>query len=362
MAASLALLLAHVMTPSLAPGDPAPPLAVRKWLQGEPLATLEPGKVHVVEFWASWCGPCKVEMPHLVGLAKKYEGKVIFIGVSVWDNPTDAEKSWAVVGSPIPYRLAEDKIPESLLTEKDPATFARRSMTDGAMSSQWLVASGLEKVGIPAAFIVDKAGRIAWAGNPSRLDKPLEAVLAGKWDTDAARRDHIELVTETDLLGKAMADWEKQIEAKQPAEAVKEATDFVFAKPKYRALLLGEVFGQLYVQQKDTEAATRLARRALPLQTDPDNDPLPTIAYFIAFKTPAGLKPDLALGMQVAKQADKNQSGKHPGVKESLAQLAFLQGDLKAAVKYQSEAIAIRPSESKKKRLAELQAALSKGG
>ncbi|MBS1709486.1 MAG: redoxin family protein [Armatimonadetes bacterium] len=362
MAASLALLLAHVLSPSLAPGDAAPPLAVRKWLQGEPMATFAPGKVHVVEFWASWCGPCKVEMPHLVGLAKKYEGKVTFVGVSVWDNPADAEKSWAVAGNPIPYRLAEDKIPDNLLAEKDPAAFARRSMSEGAMSSQWLVASGLEKVGIPAAFIVNQSGRIAWAGNPSRLDKPLDAVLAGKWDIDAARRDHIDLVTETDLLGKAMADWEKRIEAKQDAEAVKEATDFAFAKPKYRALLLAQVFGQLYVQQRDADAASKLARRALPLQTDPDNDPLPTIAYSIAFKTPADLKPDLALGMQVAKQADKNQSGKHPGVKESLAQLAFLQGDLKGAVKYQSEAIAIRPSDSKKKRLAELQAALSNGG
>src|SRR5205809_672183 len=40
--------------PTLKVGDPAPPLKVTKWLQGAEVKQFEPGKVYVVEFWATW--------------------------------------------------------------------------------------------------------------------------------------------------------------------------------------------------------------------------------------------------------------------------------------------------------------------
>ena len=51
-------------------GDPAPPLSVSKWVKGTP-NKLTPGKVHVVEFWATWCGPCKATIPHITELSKR---------------------------------------------------------------------------------------------------------------------------------------------------------------------------------------------------------------------------------------------------------------------------------------------------
>ena len=61
-------------------GDPAPKLAVKSFVKGEPIKSLEPGKVYVVEFWATWCGPCRVTIPHLTELQKKHVD-VVFVGV-----------------------------------------------------------------------------------------------------------------------------------------------------------------------------------------------------------------------------------------------------------------------------------------
>ena len=59
-------------------------------LDGEPLTLTDlPGPV-VVNFWASWCGPCAKEAPALRNVAKAYDGQVEFVGVNVKDTPAAA--------------------------------------------------------------------------------------------------------------------------------------------------------------------------------------------------------------------------------------------------------------------------------
>jgi len=73
---------------------PAPSFALRR-LVGDGTLRLESlrGKVVVINFWASWCEPCKKEMPRLEQAWQRYRGRgVTFIGVNTTDFTGDAER------------------------------------------------------------------------------------------------------------------------------------------------------------------------------------------------------------------------------------------------------------------------------
>src|SRR4051794_41097831 len=67
--------------------DKAPPVKVTKWLQGKEVKEFAEGKVYVMEFWATWCGPCIVMMPHMSELQAEYKDKgVTFVGFTSKDD------------------------------------------------------------------------------------------------------------------------------------------------------------------------------------------------------------------------------------------------------------------------------------
>lgn len=51
------------------------------------------GKVTLVDFWASWCPPCRAEIPKLQALKARYGDQFDVVGVAVWDNPDDTRKA-----------------------------------------------------------------------------------------------------------------------------------------------------------------------------------------------------------------------------------------------------------------------------
>jgi len=89
-------------------GKPMPSLDLSNWINGEVKPADMKGKVLVVDFYATWCGPCIAAIPHNNELLKKYKGKgLIIVGVCTSDR--GQEKMAAVVKSKgIEYPTARD--------------------------------------------------------------------------------------------------------------------------------------------------------------------------------------------------------------------------------------------------------------
>ncbi|MFM7591973.1 MAG: TlpA family protein disulfide reductase [Isosphaeraceae bacterium] len=141
-------------------GDKAPALAVSAWLKGEPVHQLVEGKAYVVEFWASWCGPCASVMPHVSELQAAYPD-ITFISVAVWEENSEAPTEFVrQLQPPLKHRLAIDQpVPGS-------------DDNSGIMAREWLRAAG--EGGIPTAFLVNTQGVIVWIGHPAELDVILD--------------------------------------------------------------------------------------------------------------------------------------------------------------------------------------------
>lgn len=148
-------------------GDPAPALKASKWLQGEEVRQFEPGIVYVVEFWATWCGPCLRVMPDLAELQAQYKNQgVTCIGYTSRDPNNTEEKVAAFVKKRGP------KLNYTFAYADDPTTL-----------DAWMTAAGRD--GIPCAFVVDKIGRIAYIGDPMYLGVVLPKVVAGNMKAQA---------------------------------------------------------------------------------------------------------------------------------------------------------------------------------
>lgn len=158
----LALLLTSVLAvPSwlqaVEVGEKAPSLTSAAWVKGGP-AEIGKGLV-LVEFWATWCPPCRVTIPNLTKLAKKYAGKLTVVGLS--DEEEEVVKPFVTgQGDAMDYHVgvAEEGLHQAYM--------------DG-------------HVGIPFAFLVGADGVVLWAGHVQGLEQVVAAVIDGTFDAKA---------------------------------------------------------------------------------------------------------------------------------------------------------------------------------
>jgi thiol-disulfide isomerase/thioredoxin len=226
-------------------GDKAPMLKADKWLQGSPVTAFEPGKVYVVEFWATWCGPCIVMMPHMADMAEEYKSKgVTIIGYTAKDPNNGAERV---------AKFVEKRGP------KLGYTFAYSGDRD--TYNAWMTASGQR--GIPCSFVVDKSGKIAYIGHPMFLDGVLPRVLDGSWDAAKGKED-------TEAAVKDFQSAFQAFRAPDPEDGLKALTDLTkkrpaladvpyLLSPRLQLLLKAKKYDELKALAEKT--LTRAARR-----------------------------------------------------------------------------------------------------
>jgi thiol-disulfide isomerase/thioredoxin len=163
-------------------GSKAPKLDIEHWVSNgngkfKPVKEFEAGKVYVVEFWATWCGPCVMSMPHLAETQNKYADKGVQL-ISVSDE--DLETVEGFLKRQVKGSEKEDtdntygKLTSAYCLTTDP---------DNSVNDDYMKAAGQN--GIPTCFIVGKSGQIEWIGHPMEMDEPLEKVVDGSWDRKA---------------------------------------------------------------------------------------------------------------------------------------------------------------------------------
>ena len=133
---------------------PAPDFAV-KIIDGRKVSLRDfKGKPLIINFWASWCPPCREETPLLVETAKRYKGRVKFLGIVFQDTVANVRQFYSEFGVPYPSAI-------------DPTEAASRAY---------------KITGVPETFFIDAKGHlrghVIGAINRETLTKMIDETLA----------------------------------------------------------------------------------------------------------------------------------------------------------------------------------------
>ena len=300
----------------LAPGDKAPMPAIEHVVKGAVPKQFESGKVYVVEFWATWCGPCKASMPHLTKLQKEFKEKgVQIIGVS--DEKLDTVTTfldadgWA------------EKTQYTLATDPDRSTH-----------KAYMEAAGQR--GIPTAFIVGRSGHVEWIGHT--MDEPLKKVVDGSWDraaardefTKAQRFEEVRATAQRELMAAYQAgDWDTLMAKLDELIAVAPAAEREGIELQKFQLMLGPA--------ERPDAAYALARELAA--KSPDNAEMHNMLAWTITTAPGLQNRDLELAKKLADSAVKLTDGNDASILDTLAHVHWGMGEKARAIEIQKDAI-----------------------
>jgi len=302
-------------------GDPAPKLGLKSFVKGDAITAFQPGTVYVLEFWATWCGPCIDAVPHVAAQQAKHPA-VVFVGVDVFEHQP---KLVGAVAQKMPYRVALDDVP------------AGKPVKEGFMVKNWLAKAG--QSAIPTTFIIDGSGRIAWIGHPMNMDLPLGQIAAGTWDNEAAATAYRLQLAHNRLVEKLIKDF-IAVSKKSPAAGV-QYLETALAQNESLFADVGFILFRfrLGVPGNDAHRALALAKKLTSGHFRDDSSWLQRVVQVIVqSKTP--IAPDLlSLAVSASARADELAEEKDAAIADTRAASLFATGSIKEAIKVQERAV-----------------------
>jgi thiol-disulfide isomerase/thioredoxin len=129
------------------------------------------GQVVLLNFWATWCGPCLAELPEMAGLAARMKSENGFRLLSVVVAPAQSEGEFEDLRLQVQAVLDDLEI-DSMTTYADP---------QGSTFDGFLDLSGRESVGVPTNVLVDRQGaiRAVWLGFRPGITEEMESYVRG---------------------------------------------------------------------------------------------------------------------------------------------------------------------------------------
>jgi len=308
-------------------GDRAPAIDVAHWMKGEAVREFEAGKVYVMEFWATWCGPCRAGMPHISELQAKFrEYGVTIVGVS--SEEKEVVEKWMASSA--------GDAEQAKMTWADRMGYTVAVDTDRSVSNEYMRAAGQRF--IPTAFIVGKSGLVEWVGSPRVMEEVIEAVLHDSWDRESfkvkfeekRRADEAQMKLDEKLRSaRKNGDWNAVVAALDEA---------ISANPKDLNLKMDK-FQTLLVSAGRPADAYAFGTDLLSASWD-DPMVLNTVAWFVV--DAKGVEPrDLAFAMKAISRAAELTKQGDPAILDTLARIHFEAGDVAKAIEIQEKAVAL---------------------
>lgn len=309
----------------LMPGDTAPPIKIANWVRGDAVKSFEKDKVYVIEFWATWCGPCIQNIPKLTALqAKHKDAGLVVIGVSSAD-PQGIEAVRPFVermGDKMNYTVA----------------------VDDAFATSKAYMSAVNQNSIPFAFVVDKAGKVAWYGHPANnMEFVVGEVVKGSFDAKTYVDPQVRM---SELSGQvatagASKDWAAADTAF--AEMKKLRPDFANNFDLWR-------FNFLYATRKDVPMAMAYAEEIL--KGPVNDDPMALTGFYGTVTTDPKPSPEaLALALKTMIRSVELSGRKDARLLSILADSQSLSGQHDEAIKTIDEAMAVAADTGTRKAL-----------
>ncbi|HVP12889.1 MAG TPA: redoxin family protein [Phycisphaerae bacterium] len=318
---------------TLSVGDPAPAMKVEKFIKGAPVEKFKPGQVYVVEFWSTWCGPCKTAMPHLTELQKKFKDKATFISVNVWEDNEYNDETLNKV--------------EKFIKKND-ENMGYTVAFDGAKKETdkaYMKAAGQN--GIPTAFVVTGDSKIAYIGHPE--DKEFEATIQqlvdNKFDMKAAiaaakerKAKEEAFMRDQKKAMKLMQEAQELIEDDKLDEGLAKMDEIVKLNADFAPMVEMQKF-TLLMDQEQYDKAYQVAKKLIEGPAGDSADTLNAIAWAIVDPEADVGQRDVNVALKAAEKAVKLTESKSAAILDTLARCYWLKGDKAKAVELQTRAV-----------------------